>query len=62
MNDGGQVVTEQINNPWFYATGRPISDPYWATIMIAGTPAVTLVQAFERRVLTYTPSNPEASR
>jgi hypothetical protein len=60
VNDGGQVVSEQINNPWFYATGRPISDPYWATIMIAGTPAVTLVQAFERRVLTYTPSNPEA--
>jgi hypothetical protein len=56
--EGGQTVTKPLNNPWFYATGRPISDPYWANILIAGKPAVTLVQAFERRVLTYTPSNP----
>lgn len=56
--ENGQTVTKALNAPWFYATGRPISDPYWATILIAGKPAVTLVQAYERRVLTYTPSNP----
>ncbi|HET9496427.1 MAG TPA: cellulase family glycosylhydrolase [Chloroflexia bacterium] len=58
VREGNQVVTEELNTPWFYATGRPISDPYWANIKINGRPAETLVQAFERRVLTYTPSNP----
>jgi hypothetical protein len=58
VKEGGQFVTKQINSPWFYATGRPISDPYWVHIKIGGKPAETLVQAFERRVLTYTPTNP----
>jgi hypothetical protein len=58
VKEGGQFVTKPINTPWFYATGRPISDPYWVRIKIGGKPAETLVQAFERRVLTYTPSNP----
>ena len=58
VRSGNQVVTQQLNTPWFYATGRPISDPYWAKIKINGRPSETLVQAFERRVLTYTPSNP----
>ena len=58
VKEGGQFVTKPINSPWFYATGRPISDPYWVRIKIGGKPAETLVQAFERRVLTYTPSNP----
>jgi hypothetical protein len=55
---GNQVVNEPLNTPWFYATGRPISDAYWARIKIAGKTTDTLIQAFERRVLTYTPSNP----
>lgn len=58
VRNGDQVVTEQLNNPWFYATGRPISDAYWARVKIAGRSTDTLIQAFERRVLTYTPSNP----
>ncbi len=58
VNDNGKIATEPLNTPWFYATGRPISDAYWVHIKIAGKPADTLVQAFERRVLTYTPSNP----
>jgi hypothetical protein len=57
VKKNGQIVTEPISTPWFYATGRPISDAYWAKIKIAGKPADTLIQAFERRVLTYTPSN-----
>src|SRR4051812_18923983 len=58
VKNGEQVVTEQVSSPWFYATGRPISDAYWARVKIAGKPTDTLIQAFERRVLTYTPSNP----
>ena len=58
VKKGNTVVNEALATPWFYATGRPISDAYWAHIKINGRPADTLVQAFERRVLTYTPSNP----
>jgi hypothetical protein len=58
VNDNGKIATEPLNTPWFYATGRPISDAYWVHIKIAGKSADTLVQAFERRVLTYTPTNP----
>lgn len=46
--------------PWdgLYVIGRPISEPYWITTRVAGTPRWVLVQAFERRLLTYTPDNP----
>ncbi len=59
VKSNGQIVTEPISTPWFYATGRPISDAYWSKVKIAGKPNVdVLIQAFERRVVTYTPSNP----
>jgi hypothetical protein len=54
-----RVVNKRINDPWFYASGLPISDAYWTRVKIAGTPTDVLVQAFERRVLTYVPSNPD---
>ncbi len=41
-----------------FALGLPISEPYWARVQVAGMPHDVLMQAFERRVLTYTPSNP----
>lgn len=44
-------------NP-FYATGFPITEPYWVRVRVAGTPRDVLVQCFERRCLTYTPENP----
>ncbi len=43
-------------NP-FYATGYPITDAYWTTVDLAGTPTDVLLQCFERRCLTYTPDN-----
>jgi outer membrane protein assembly factor BamB len=55
--ENGQVITAQLINPWFYASGLPISEPYWATVRVAGTPRDVLIQAFERRVLTYNPAN-----
>src|SRR5436190_20289497 len=58
VKKGNQVVKEVLSTPWFYATGRPISDAYWAKVKIAGKTTDTLIQAYERRVLTYTPSNP----
>jgi hypothetical protein len=58
VRKGNQTVNEAISTPWFYATGRPISDAYWGKIKIAGRPTDALIQAFERRVLTYVPTNP----
>jgi hypothetical protein len=42
---------------WIYVLGHPISEPYWVQTNVKGQPQWVLVQAFERRVLTYTPSN-----
>jgi hypothetical protein len=40
--------------------GYAISEPFRATVKVGGTPKDVMVQVFERRVLTYTPSNPDA--
>ncbi len=65
----------RVNGPvidWLYSTGYPITEPFWAKVDFeyAGDPADVyprriikkdvLIQLFERRVLTYTPSNPAA--
>ena len=55
----GQFVEDLLfENPYF-ATGRPISEAYWAAVKVAGTRRDVLMQCFERRCLTYTPGNPE---
>jgi len=53
----GRPTTGLLFNPTFYATGLPITEPYWTQVKVAGQVKDVLVQAFERRVLTYTPSN-----
>jgi hypothetical protein len=50
----GTMTEELFLNP-YYATGLPITEAYWAYIDVAGTEMWVLTQAFERRVLTYTP-------
>jgi endonuclease YncB( thermonuclease family) len=64
MNSRGTVYTgwrfredALFPNP-FYATGFPITEPYWTRVRVGGTPRDVLVQCFERRCLTYTPDNP----
>ena len=44
--------------PALYLLGHPISEPYWIGTTVEGQPATLLMQAFERRVLTYNPDNP----
>ena len=44
---------------WLFVLGLPISDPYWVSVDLAGQPTWVMIQAFERRVLTYTPTNPD---
>ncbi len=40
------------------AIGLAITEPVWANVKVNGKVVPVLVQAFERRVLTYTPDNP----
>lgn len=58
--EGGQYVTRtaRLFDPLLYAIGLPITEAYWTTTMVGGVNKDVLVQLYERRVLTYTPSNP----
>lgn len=51
---------QQLYDPTYYATGYPITEAYWSRVKVGGTVKDVLVQCFERRCLTYTPSNPAA--
>jgi hypothetical protein len=56
-NNNNQVVNEQLIVPWFFASGLPISEAYWARATINGQVRDVMIQAFERRALTYVPTN-----
>jgi uncharacterized protein YkwD len=51
-------ITNDTHYEWLYAIGHPIADPYWIRTRVDGEEQWVLVQAFQRRLLTYTPSNP----
>ena len=57
VRENGQIITAPLISPWFYASGLPISEAYWTKSLVRGQLTDVLIQAFERRVLTYTPSN-----
>lgn len=46
-----------LPNDWMMSVGLPLTEPYWVRTNLAGVPTWVLVQAFERRLLTYTPDN-----
>jgi V8-like Glu-specific endopeptidase len=56
--DGALTSGSLFQSP-FYATGLPITEAYWTTVEINGESKIVLVQLFERRILTYTPDNPD---
>ena len=64
MNASGPVwngtgyTTERLFLDRLVGTGRPVTEPYWADVRVAGTSKLVLLQCFERRCLTYTPDNP----
>ncbi len=66
MNSSGLVYTNgaYLEAPLFenayFATGFPIGEAYWTEIQVGGTLTQVLLQCFERRCLTYTPSNDAA--
>lgn len=55
----GKATTGKLFDPPFFAMGLPITEPYWTKAIVGGTSRDVLMQAFERRVLTYTPANPD---
>ncbi|MHB8646566.1 MAG: S8 family peptidase [Thermomicrobiales bacterium] len=55
----GQSMSGPLFDPTFFVVGLPITEAYWMTATVGGVAKTVLVQAFERRVLTYTPSNPD---
>jgi hypothetical protein len=55
----GQIVNDSLSSPWFFDTGYPISEPYWANVKIAGKQTDVLIQLFERRVLIFEPTGPQ---
>jgi hypothetical protein len=57
---GGSYVQGKLFDPTFFATGYPITEAYWAQVKVGGQEKWVLMQCFERRVLTYTPDNPES--
>jgi hypothetical protein len=66
MNSTGTIapsgpIDEFTEGPLFenpvYAVGLPLTEAYWVYVPVQGEPQWVLVQAFERRVLTYTPGN-----
>ncbi len=51
-----------VNGPlmnWVSAVGYPVTEPYWTSIKVSGKDRLMLFQAFQRRVLTYSPENPD---
>lgn len=62
MNSQGPIKVNGVYQTgdavdWIYSIGLPLSEPYWANVTVGGKVKDVLIQAFERRVLTYTPSN-----
>lgn len=55
-------LTNGLLFDWVSAVGLPLTEAYWSRAVVAGTEKDVLVQMFQRRVLTYTPSNEAAFR
>jgi hypothetical protein len=62
MTDPVSRVGNNPTNNWIYPVGLPLTEPYWTHTWVGGKNQPVLVQAFERRVLTYTPGNSDAWR
>lgn len=54
----GQYKQDTIID-WVFAMGYPVTEPYWIPIQVGNEQRWVLMQAFQRRILTYTPGNPQ---
>jgi hypothetical protein len=55
--EDGRLAQAPLLDP-LYVLGRPITEAYWIDVLVNGAPVSVLVQLYERRALTYNPSNP----
>ncbi len=55
----GQFVNGGVID-WVSTMGFPLTEAYWSKVVVAGQPKDVLIQLFQRRVLTFTPDNPNA--
>lgn len=53
----GQLLSGQLFPSPYFATGLPITEAYWADVLVDREAQPVLFQCFERRCLTYTPQN-----
>lgn len=53
---------QRIPGGWLPTMGYPVGEAFGTKVKVNGKETFVVVQAFERRVLTYTPSNPAAFR
>jgi hypothetical protein len=56
--ENGRYVNGTVVD-WLFAMGYPITEPYWIKIKVGPQERWVLMQAFQRRILTYSPFNPE---
>lgn len=59
--EGGRYRSAALVD-WVFTLGYPISEPYWGRVRVGGSEHDVLIQAFQRRVLTYTPDAPSGWR
>ena len=57
----GRIVNDTVID-WTFAMGYPLTEPYWMPIQVGTQQRWVLVQAFQRRMLTYSPDNPPGFR
>ncbi len=62
IEQNGSVTTANPLFDWLFVLGYPIADPVWTQVKLQGASEWVLIQPFERRLLTYTPSNPSGWR
>jgi photosystem II stability/assembly factor-like uncharacterized protein len=55
--ENGVYVQKPVLGDWLFVMGRPITEPYWTKVSLGAGDKWILIQLFERRVLTYTPTN-----
>lgn len=55
----GQFIANQPLFNWLYVVGYPITDAFWTRASVGGVERDVMFQAFERRLLTYVPDNPQ---
>ncbi len=65
VNQKGQIFSQgslstEVVSDWRFSTGLPITEAFWTRVKVAGVIRDVMVQAFERRILTYTPTNDKA--